>query len=100
MQCGLIYEYIYMSYVYEMEMLALRSAMHSVGRPRKEFMNTSFTGSTVAIPTSLHFPSPSILSPLPLFISPFDSSVVNVVSTNNGGALYILPTEKQNSALN
>ncbi|PON57834.1 hypothetical protein TorRG33x02_292880 [Trema orientale] len=69
------------------EIMALRSARHSVGSPRKEFMKKSSMGSTVATPTNLHFPSLSNLSPLPLLIFPTDSSDVNTVSTTNGGAL-------------
>ncbi|PON69919.1 hypothetical protein PanWU01x14_083830 [Parasponia andersonii] len=69
------------------EIMALRSARHSVGSPRKEFMKKSTMGPTVATPTSLHFPSLSNLSPLPLLIFPTDSSDVSTVSTTNGGAL-------------
>lgn len=70
-----------------MEILALRSAMHSVGSPRKEFIRMSLIGLTKATPTSLHLPSPFILSPLPPLNFPVDSSDVSVVSTINGGAL-------------
>lgn len=84
----------------ENEMTAFKSARHSVGRLRNVSMKRSLMGSTVATPTSLHFPSSSILSPLPSLISPFDSSDVNTVSTSSGRALYTLPTEKQNSAIN
>ena len=86
--------------VVENEMTAFKSARHSVGRLRNVSMKRSLMGSTVATPTSLHFPSPSILSPLPSLIFPFDSSDVNTVSTSSGRALYRLPTEKQNSAMN
>lgn len=82
------------------EITAFRSARHSVGRPRKVFMNKSSTGSTIATPTNLHLPSLSRLSPLPLLISPFDSSDVNTVFTSSGGALYMLPTENENFAVN
>ncbi|CAB4306440.1 unnamed protein product [Prunus armeniaca] len=37
-------------------MIALRSARHSMGRPRKELIRKSSIGSTVATPTNLHFP--------------------------------------------
>lgn len=80
--------------------MAFRLARHSVGRPRKEFMRKSSMGSTVATPINLHFPCSSILSPLPLLFVPIDSSDVKTVSTSNGGALYILPAENQNLALN
>lgn len=70
-----------------MEITAFSSARHSVGRPRKEFIRKSSIGSTVATPTSLHFPSSSNLMPLPLFSVPFDSSDVNTVFTSKGGAL-------------
>lgn len=70
-----------------MEITAFNSARHSVGRPRKEFIKISSIGSTVATPTSLHFPSLSNLLPLPLLIVPFVSSDVNTVFTINGGAL-------------
>lgn len=63
-------------------------------------MNKSSIGSTIATPTNLHFPSLSSLSPLPLLISPFDSSDDNTVFTSSGGALYMLPTENKNFAVN
>lgn len=83
-----------------MEIVAFSSAMHSVGSPRKEFMRMSLIGSTIATPTSLHLPSSFNLAPLPPLNFPVDSSDVSVVSTINGGALYMLPTENQNLALN
>lgn len=67
--------------------IELSSARHSVGRPRKEFIKKSSIGSTVATPTSLHFPSSFSLLPLPLFIVPLDSSDVSTVFTRRGGAL-------------
>ncbi|WCJ36582.1 hypothetical protein M5689_017773 [Euphorbia peplus] len=84
----------------EKEIEALRTARHSVGRPRKVFMKRSSMGSTVATPTSLHSPSPFNLSPCPLRITPLDSSDVNTVFTSRGGALYKLPTENRNFAVN
>ncbi|KAJ4905796.1 Uncharacterized protein Rs2_09454 [Raphanus sativus] len=49
------------------EITACRSARHSNGRETNVFINKSSTVSTLATPTSLYFPSPSILPPLPLF---------------------------------
>ncbi|GFP87685.1 hypothetical protein PHJA_000912200 [Phtheirospermum japonicum] len=80
--------------------MAFKHARHSVGRLRNVSMKMSLIGSTLATPTSLHIPSLSTLSPLPPLISPFDSSDVNTVSTSSGRALYTLPIENKNLALN
>lgn len=69
-----------------------------MGSMRKVSRNASPVGGTRATPTSLACPSAASRSPVPRRSTPSDDSVVRVVATVRGAALYRLPAVNSNEA--
>lgn len=79
---------------HEKERLADNSARQSVGRVKNVLRNRSLTGASLATPTSFTFPEESRRWPFPPRKIPWAVSVVSLVSTTSGGALYSDPAVK------